>query len=302
MIKSKKAKTKPGKVRKKSEIQIFLAHAKEDEEEVLKLYYRLKQAGYKPWLDKKDLIAGQKWREVISQAITNSELFIACFSSCSVAKQGYVQREYKMALTNAAERPNNSIYIIPLRLDECQIPNLRHEECGLNLKDFHRIDYWEADGFDQLKKAIVYQYGSSEKTEKLTLEVELKSERGVDYTRLRDLLAAGEWKEADEETTTVMLRAAGRESQGWLDVEDIAYFPCEDLRTINQLWLHYSDGKFGFSVQKEIYESLGGTRDKWEKFGDRVGWIKGGNWLFYSDLTFDIKAPHAHLPGVLRRK
>jgi hypothetical protein len=100
-----------------------------------------------------------------------------------------------------------------------------------------------------------------------------------------------------------MCRVAGRESEGWLRREDIDNFPCEDLRTINQLWLNYSNGKFGFSVQKEIYESLGGTRvyneRVWNKFGDRVGWRKGGSWLVYSDLTFNIGAPKAHLPGCL---
>jgi hypothetical protein len=105
-------------------------------------------------------------------------------------------------------------------------------------------------------------------------EVELKSERGVDYTKLRDLLAEGKWKEADQKTGKVMCQAARRESEGWLNVESIDNFPCEDLRTINQLWLHYSNGKFGFSVQKEIYESLGGTREYnaevWKNFGDRL--------------------------------
>ena len=135
-----------------------------------------------------------------------------------------------------------------------------------------------------------------------TVEVELKSEKGVDYTKLRDLLAAGKWKEADQETAEVMLIAAGRTREGWLDVESIDNFPCEDLRTINQLWLHYSNGKFGFSVQKEIYSSLGGMREYneevWKNFSARVGWRKGETWLSYSDLTFDVKlAPPAHLPN-----
>ncbi len=124
-------------------------------------------------------------------------------------------------------------------------------------------------------------------------EVELKSEKGVDYTYLRDLLAAGKWKEADEETTGVMLQAAGNKS--YLEVEDIDKFPCDDLRTINKLWLHYSDGKFGFSIQKEIYESLGGTREYneevWKNFGDRVRWRKNSRWVNYSDLIFDKIAP-----------
>ncbi len=130
--------------------------------------------------------------------------------------------------------------------------------------------------------------------------VELRSERGVDYTKLRDLLAAGEWKKADQETGKVMCQAAGREQECWLHGHSIDNFPCEDLRTINQLWLYYSNEKFGFSVQKEIYENLGGTREYdeevWTKFCDYIGWRKGGNWLNYSELTFNQAAPKAHLP------
>ena len=132
-------------------------------------------------------------------------------------------------------------------------------------------------------------------------EVPLKSSCGMDYRKLRDLLKAEKWKEADEETARVMLAVAKREKEGWLDVKDIDNFPCEDLRTIDQLWVKYSDGKFGFSVQKRIYQGYGGTREYkseiWGKFGDKVGWIKGGKWLYYKDITFDKKAPEGHLPS-----
>ena len=143
-------------------------------------------------------------------------------------------------------------------------------------------------------------------------KIELKSEKGVDYTTLDSLLAAGKWKEADQETARVMCLAAGRGKERWLRVEDIDNFPCKDLRTINQLWLHYSNGKFGFSVQKAIYQSLGGTRmyheyneEVWLKFCARVGWRVKGKWLNYEDLTYNTdKAARGHLPispGNLRK-
>jgi hypothetical protein len=97
-----------------------------------------------------------------------------------------------------------------------------------------------------------------------------------------------------------MLAVAKREKEGWLDEGSIDNFPCADLRTIDQLWVKYSGGKFGFSVQKRIYQGFGGTRkydrEIWEKFGDKVGWRKGGDWLYYIDITFDKKAPEGHLP------
>jgi hypothetical protein len=71
---------------------------------------------------------------------------------------------------------------------------------------------------------------------------ELDSQGKVDYSRLQDLLAAGKWQEADRETETVMIKASGREQDGWLSEEDLEAFPCEDLQIIDQLWVKYSEG------------------------------------------------------------
>ncbi|MEA5515730.1 serine/threonine-protein kinase [Nodularia sp. UHCC 0506] len=139
-------------------------------------------------------------------------------------------------------------------------------------------------------------------------EIQLKSAVGMDYKKLRDLLATGKWKEADAETARVMLAVAKQEfkddqTEFWLQRKSIWKFPCEDLRIIDQLWVKYSNGRFGFSVQNRIYQSLGGDyvydSDIWEAFGDKVGWRKGGMKGFYADITFDIKAPKAHLPAVM---
>ena len=131
-------------------------------------------------------------------------------------------------------------------------------------------------------------------------EISLASARGVDYRKLRDLLAAGRWKEADLETERAMLKVARRESEGWLRYEDVENFSCQDLRTIDKLWVKYSNGNFGFSVQKQIYQSVGGTKEYdskvWRKFADKVGWRKGGQWLHYSELTFSKEHYWGHLP------
>ncbi|CAD5956374.1 Serine/threonine-protein kinase PknA [Planktothrix tepida] len=131
-------------------------------------------------------------------------------------------------------------------------------------------------------------------------DIELKSARGINYYHLEQLLKAKNWKEADEETAHKMCEVMGRTEEGWLEEEDIDNFPCEDLRTLDQLWLKYSNGRFGFSVQKEIYQTLGGTRNYdskiWQAFGDQVGWRVSGNWLHYQDLKFDLRTPRGHLP------
>ena len=143
---------------KKSEIQIFLAHASEDKPAVLALHDRLKQAGYKPWLDKKDLIPGQIWRDEIPKAIKASQIFLACLSAKSANKQGYIQRELRIALDTLGQMLLGTIFFIPMRLEECEIPDLRLAEVGLNLRDLHWLDYWEEDGFEQLERAITYQF------------------------------------------------------------------------------------------------------------------------------------------------
>jgi hypothetical protein len=159
-------------------------------------------------------------------------------------------------------------------------------------------NYYEIkDEFVNLLKQEGEQQAAEKRRQKQKTD-DLPSEKGVDYTKLRDLLAAGKWKEADEETRSVMLKAAGREEERYLNSKSIENFPCTDLRTIDQLWIEYSKGLFGFSVQKRIYESVG---KDYGKFGDRVGWRKGmfsKEWLPYNQLTFSLNAPQGHLPSM----
>lgn len=135
------------------------------------------------------------------------------------------------------------------------------------------------------------------------LEDDLNSEKDIDYTRLRDLLKAGDWKEADQETYRVMLQAVGRKAGDWFTRDELLNFPCVDLKTIDRLWVKYSNSKFGFSVQKKIYLECGGIPDRkyhgeaLKEFGDRVGWQPNGKWLF--NVTYSTSSPLGHLPGLL---
>lgn len=134
--------------------RIFLAHASEDEQKVNKLYDALKERGYDPWLDKVDLIPGQVWRVEIPKAITEAAVFLACLSKSSVEKKGYVQREYGLALSAYGERPAGSIFLIPVRLDDCEVPPIADPQSGLSLKDLHWVDLWKEGGLDRLADAI----------------------------------------------------------------------------------------------------------------------------------------------------
>ncbi len=77
---------------------MFISYAREDLETARKIYDDLKEAGLDPWMDKSDIVPGQNWKFAISQAIRESEYFIALLSSESVSKRGYVQKEFGHAL------------------------------------------------------------------------------------------------------------------------------------------------------------------------------------------------------------
>ena len=150
----------------------------------------------------------------------------------------------------------------------------------------------------ELERQLEFESQNTE--DKSGVDLFLVSEVVGDYTKLRDLLAAKQWREADLETYKRMLEVAGRKSKGSLRVKDVYNFPCKDLVTINELWIKYSDGKFGLSVQKQIYESMGGTKEYdykvIEDFGNRVGWRQDGKWLRYHYLTFSEKYEMGCLP------
>lgn len=125
------------------------------------------------------------------------------------------------------------------------------------------------------------------------------------YTYLYELLIARKWREADEETEKVMLQIVDREKEGYLDGNSINKLPCEDLQVIDYLWIKYSQGHFGFSVQKRIYQSLGGTQDfndvVLNKFLNRVKWQRQSKKM-YQGLTYNLTAPEGHLPAPWRGK
>ena len=127
-----------------------------------------------------------------------------------------------------------------------------------------------------------------------------------EYDQLEELLKQRDWKQADERTSELMVKAAG--TKGYLDSSSLQNFPCTDFREIDRLWVKYSDGRFGFSVQKRIWERVGGKPGEddgeiYKRYGDLVGWRVNGQWNYinYSDITFSpnapVNAPEGYLPN-----
>ncbi|OUL21755.1 hypothetical protein BV378_26050 [Nostoc sp. RF31YmG] len=123
---------------------------------------------------------------------------------------------------------------------------------------------------------------------------------GINYSKLRDLLAENKWQEADKETYIYVLRISEREEESWLDDGEIKRLQRHDLRIINNLWIKYSDSKFGFSVQKQIWQD---SKEDFKRFGDRVGWLVNlvnSEWRRYEEAIFSLDAPEGHLPYTVR--
>ena len=115
---------------RKKKLLVFLSHASEDKPLVRQLYKRLLADGFDPWLDEIRLLPGQDLHFEIEQALQNSDSILVCFSARSTAKEGYIQREYKKAMNYQLEKPEGSIFVIPVRLDDCEIPFfLRELQC-----------------------------------------------------------------------------------------------------------------------------------------------------------------------------
>jgi len=121
------------------------------------------------------------------------------------------------------------------------------------------------------------------------------------YQKLEEYLKNGQWEAADKETYRLMITAIGKDEGQYFDQDELLNFPCDELLAIDDLWVKHSNGKFGFSVQKDLYLKCGGIPDgkyhqeAWNQFCERNGWAEKGQ---YVPVKFDASSPKAHLPLV----
>ncbi|NER25127.1 MAG: GUN4 domain-containing protein [Symploca sp. SIO1B1] len=150
---------------------------------------------------------------------------------------------------------------------------------------------WNEEAIQKLVEVIQEQSNSIP-----LLPKELPQE---DYMRLKNLLASGRWLEANQTTRTIIPKAVKKEKEGWLTDEQIQNFPCQVLQVIDSLWLQYSNGRFGFSVQKQICNEC---EKNPQTFGNRVGWRVKEVWISPSQVSYSpANAPEGHLPwGIMQ--
>jgi formylglycine-generating enzyme required for sulfatase activity len=128
-------------------LRVFLCHSSQDKPIVREFYQRLNAEGWiEPWLDEEKLLPGQNWDMEIEKAVEAADAVIVCLSNNSVTKEGYVQRELKFVLDIALEKPEETIFIIPLRLEECNPPR--------RLRSWQYADYFPASSRDSAYKRL----------------------------------------------------------------------------------------------------------------------------------------------------
>lgn len=133
----------------KEKLLIFISHASEDNPTAKRLTKRLYEDGFDPWLDLERLLPGQDWNLEIEKAMRESGAILLCFSEESVSKESYIQKEYKRAMRIQEEKPEGTIFVIPVRLDKCEIP--------FYLREIQWVEY--PNGYDRLVAALNLRAG-----------------------------------------------------------------------------------------------------------------------------------------------
>ena len=118
-----------------SKLSPFLCYAKENSTGVREFRERLRAESWvDPWFDEEDILPGQMWEGSVTDAVHNSHAVIIFLSSIAIRTEGFFHKELKLALDAAAEKPDGTIFIIPIRLDECEVPE--------RLRPYQYVDYF----------------------------------------------------------------------------------------------------------------------------------------------------------------
>ena len=128
-------------------LNVFLCHSSKDKPAVRELYKKLKENQIEPWLDEESLLPGQESDYEISNAVRTCHVVVVCLSKLSMTKAGYVHREIRKVLDVADEQPEGTIYVIPLKLEECDVPT--------RLRRWHWVNFFEPTGFERLMQALL---------------------------------------------------------------------------------------------------------------------------------------------------
>jgi len=146
---------------------VFISYARDDVEIARKLYMDLKKARLNPWFDEKNLLPGHNWKVIIHKAMKASAYVLVLFSSKSVGKRGFAQKELKIALDLLDEFPSDKIFIIPVRVDKCESPDIR-------LEDIHQVDLFPSykTGLDKILRVFKTDTGRKQHEQESVLPLD----------------------------------------------------------------------------------------------------------------------------------
>ncbi len=138
---------------------IFLAYAREDEDMVKQLYHTLKENDLQPWMDQEDLSPGENWKETTDKALKNARFFLACLSHQSTHKSGYGQRELRIALGEAEKKMPETLWFIPVLLEDVELPELTVGT--VSLSDYQAVTVFEEKGLQKLISLLKKEINST---------------------------------------------------------------------------------------------------------------------------------------------
>ncbi|HSM83653.1 MAG TPA: TIR domain-containing protein, partial [Nodosilinea sp.] len=235
------------------QFDVFLAHSSKDKPLIRHVYRKLADLGLRPWLDEEEIAPGTTFQDEIQQAIGRIKT-----AAIFLGPEGLGRWQALELKSFISQCVNRDIPIIPVLLPGVQeIP-----EKLIFLQEFHAVSF--QDSIEDEKALFALEWGitgrkptrpsSTSQTlshasgqnpvgwapptsPPVAPEDDLSSEKGIDYRNLRDLLKAGQWREADSKTYETMIRAVGKTPGDWFTKDDLLNFPCTDLLTIDRLWV-----------------------------------------------------------------
>jgi hypothetical protein len=128
-------------------LRVFICYSSDDRAAVRSLYERLKrEQGLDPWLDTEELLPGVDWDLEIRSAVRAASVVLVCLSNHSINREGYLQKEIRQALDIADEKPDGTIFLIPVRLEDCEVP--------LRLQRWQWLDLFEEGSYGRLLNSL----------------------------------------------------------------------------------------------------------------------------------------------------
>ena len=105
--------------------RVFVSYASQDRIATEKVVSHLELEGVDLWVDYKNLQPGDQWRFAIEKAIPDCRYFLALISKNALTKKGFIQKEVKIAWAVRDEYPDSAVFVIPARLEDCEVRNSR---------------------------------------------------------------------------------------------------------------------------------------------------------------------------------